>query len=501
MRTIEKVEVGKIDFGKNDGKNEAEKENFIELFYNGNNNYEKLNNDDCFIITGYKGSGKTLLANYFSKNKSRDKGTCIDNLSAVDFMEQKLLSFSENIIGKEELTIFWKYVYLRNIGKIICKNVYKTTFYKFKFLKLKKIKKLENLLTEIQLIVDASEVSYHEKNELGISGSIGFSSNGTSIKGKLSGADNFDKVNKLKKKKYYELVEDLEKEIVKNVNGKEKIFVIYDDLDQLEEHMNLEEFLSLMKSMIYAADNLNYKFRKGNIPFRIIHVIRSDIKELMLDDSNNIQKVFSDFGVNIDWFSERQDNPYYHPLMKMLLHKIRNSVNSYKNFDDKDLYKIIFNTDEPILDFLLRNSFGRPREIIQLLLIFQEKYPKAKSISISLLEKCLPKYSEWLYGSVLSELKVQQESENIKKVIYLIQERGYKSFTYKKIEFYMNNNSMIKVDDLLSILRMMYKMGLIGVRNKNGSIQFSFRSNLSQLPREYTKFTTHSGLVKYLNLF
>ena len=38
MRTIEKVEVGKIDFGKNDGKNEAEKENFIELFYNGNNN-------------------------------------------------------------------------------------------------------------------------------------------------------------------------------------------------------------------------------------------------------------------------------------------------------------------------------------------------------------------------------------------------------------------------------------------------------------------------------
>ena len=140
MRTIEKVEVGKIDFGKNDGKNEAEKENFIELFYNGNNNYEKLNKDDCFIITGYKGSGKTLLANYFSKNKSRDKGTCIDNLSAVDFMEQKLLSFSENIIGKEELTIFWKYVYLRNIGKIICKNVYKTTFYKFKFLKSRIVK-------------------------------------------------------------------------------------------------------------------------------------------------------------------------------------------------------------------------------------------------------------------------------------------------------------------------------------------------------------------------
>lgn len=492
------VPVSKIDFGKNDGKNEAEKDNFFELFYDGNENYEKLNRDNYYLITGSKGSGKTLLANYFAKNKEKNKNCVVDTLYAVDFIEEKLLSFSKSPIAKEELTIFWKYVYLRNIGKLICKKIYGLPFYKLKRFKKFRIKKLEELLNEIQLIVESAEFSNYFEECNNMSGSVG----GKGGKFGLNNAEKNSETNKnqMKKKKYYELISELEKEIIKCVKLKDEIYVIYDDLDQLEEEMDLKDFIDLMKSMIYAADNLNAKFRKKKLNIRILHVVRSDIKEMLFEDSNNIQKAFSDYGVNIDWFSKRMGKPYNHPIMKMLLHKIRNSVKEYSDYDDKTLYKNVFDEDEPILDFVLTHSFGRPREIIEFMLIYQEKFPNLTTIRLSNLVECLPIFSEWLYGAVLGEIKIQENSDDVKQLLALIKERGFKNFTYQKLFYFMNNNSKIYVDNMLETLQIMYKLGLVGLRNKNGTSEFHFRSNVNSLPRDYSKFIVHYGLCKYLNL-
>lgn len=137
---MELVEISKVDFGKNDGKNEAEKDNFFDLFYDDHNYYQKIKDDNYFLITGLKGAGKTLLANFFAKNKQKEKNCYVETLYAVDFIEEKLLNFSKNDINKEELTIFWKYVYLRNIGKIICSRIDNMPFYKFKSYHKKRLK-------------------------------------------------------------------------------------------------------------------------------------------------------------------------------------------------------------------------------------------------------------------------------------------------------------------------------------------------------------------------
>ena len=375
-------------------------------------------------------------------------------------------------------------------------------FAKFKMIRKKKIKKLEELLTKIQLMVDSAEVSLSTQNASGLSGKIGISSDKLKITTGLESIakEEFNKKHQLIKKEYYNLISELEKEVTKNIKKNEEFYVIYDDLDQIEEFTDLDSFLDLMKTMIYAADNINSRFRKKNIKARIIHVVRSDIKELMLEDSSNIQKVFSDYGIEIDWFSNRLDHPYYHPIIKMLLHKIRKSIPSYSEFDDKRLYNCIFVEDEPILDFLLKNSLGRPREIIQMMSYFQRKFGSSKVISMGALTECLPEYSEWLYNALLSELKIQKNSVEIKKVFSVIQERGSKNFTYLKLKEYIENNSKLEVDDLMATLRMMYNLGIIGIRNKNGTVQFNFRSNLNAQVKEYTKLIIHIGLFKYLNL-
>ena len=57
-----------IFVGDPDGLLEARQDKFANYFYNKNKKYEELKeNKNKFIVTGRKGTGKTLLAKYYEK--------------------------------------------------------------------------------------------------------------------------------------------------------------------------------------------------------------------------------------------------------------------------------------------------------------------------------------------------------------------------------------------------------------------------------------------------
>lgn len=59
---IQKVKLSKIFIGEIDGESEViKRSDFENLFFNQNNNYEKLISGDKFLIKGRKGTGKTYL--------------------------------------------------------------------------------------------------------------------------------------------------------------------------------------------------------------------------------------------------------------------------------------------------------------------------------------------------------------------------------------------------------------------------------------------------------
>ena len=61
---MEKITLSDIEFGYADGDTESRLENFLDLFYTGNNKYEEIMDNNHFIISGRKGTGKTILAKY-----------------------------------------------------------------------------------------------------------------------------------------------------------------------------------------------------------------------------------------------------------------------------------------------------------------------------------------------------------------------------------------------------------------------------------------------------
>lgn len=362
------VPIKGIDFGKIDGKSEAEKNNFLELFYDDNSHYHKLKHENCFIISGYKGTGKTILASYFGKKKSIESKAIVRNLNSTHFVQEKLLTFSRSEMNKNELVVFWKYVYLREFGHALIEKKDKSFW--FRLTNRTKLKKLESLLNEAQLVVNNAETftQYKKSKNLILAGNMSldiFLEFTPKFSGKTSNEilqeHQNSKNSKLVRAKYIDIINNLEKLVFSLLNTKNEFFLIYDDMDQLDEQLDRAEFVDLIKQMLYASESLNQRFRDLGLPNRVIHAIRSDVLRLAVGASYNLFKSASDFGVEIDWFSDRLKNPEKHPLMLMILHKIKNSVREYAGMSDKDIYDTVFVRDDPILDHLLNQSFGRPR--------------------------------------------------------------------------------------------------------------------------------------------
>lgn len=69
---LENIKLRELYIGDTDGNMEAQAEDFTELFFDVDGKYnELLNDNNKFFIIGDKGTGKTYLANYICKKKTR----------------------------------------------------------------------------------------------------------------------------------------------------------------------------------------------------------------------------------------------------------------------------------------------------------------------------------------------------------------------------------------------------------------------------------------------
>ena len=122
---MEKVLIADLDFGKADGKKESRKMNFESLFYDGDGYYQRLCEDDVYLVIGRKGTGKSLLTRYFKKVKEKTSFNYCEIIETNKFMRKKLKTFNYEEIQNQEMTTFWRYVFLTEFGRMInSKNTY-----------------------------------------------------------------------------------------------------------------------------------------------------------------------------------------------------------------------------------------------------------------------------------------------------------------------------------------------------------------------------------------
>lgn len=498
-----------IYFGRADGSQEAEEKNFENLFYKGNRKYDLLNeNVDKFIISGRKGTGKTILAKYFEKEKNKENiPTKI--LNKRELILKIYLEKGKYELDRQESELFIEYALLCEISKIVLEN-------KKKFINIKNIFKVCGIYRNLKKLEDLVNDRFPDENFVLESFDAGASIE-TEAKGEASSEvatassgmkSNTSRDEKYKKSSYFQIIDGLKKALfylmkIMPVN------IIFDDLDEMEEKLDENDrLIKFLIDFIEVANSLNTQFRKNNITnSRVIILIRSDIIKILNENSSNLNKIISDSEIKLNWIKRVTGNAM-HPLMELIVTKIKKSNSNLSSMTNVEVMKKFFPetiNGIPVIVHMLNSSFGRPRDIVTMLNIIKNEFPEASCFSAELFKSTQQEYSNKFTDELRNELSTHFESSVISECFKLIHSIRKSTFWISDIENAIqengDENSYFKTKEQFADF--IYEYGIAGNIWKNeGSsknrFSWKYREDGFDNPDYHRKFCLHIALRKSL---
>lgn len=494
--------------GSTDGEQESTNDNFERLFYTKNSKYNEIMQPEKFIISGRKGTGKTILANYILKKTNEKKNYYCHIYKKNDFKLQKLLDLNHRDFDVDERIIFWEWFFLLQMGRMLVKRKTIKSIIPFSAeKKLKNFFKLQYPDNIFKLVDFNKSTSTGQKNSSFLGPKQAqFSEEQTNI---VNTGQNY------KHAEYFELLSRLHKLVSSCLIKKNNIVLIFDDLDEIDERVTETiNYYALLKCMLESAKKLNLEFSSiKNGSAKIILLLRSDIIEGIHKYSSNSNKLTTEGDVRLYWIEKNHKNPEDHPLMELILYKIQNSIPEYSSLDRKTLYRTIFPkqlNNKPILDFLLNNSFGRPRDIVQYLNLIRKNNPKALYFEPNFFKTSANEYSKWFYQELQNELSILKNKESILDGLRLVTDMRNPILYYMQIEEFLakHKEDYPKIVNLKQTIAQLYKYGVIGNswvyksrKNKPTIYHYSwgYRDDAYSEPNFSESFVLHHGLSKYFS--
>lgn len=498
-----------IYFGRADGSQEAEDKNFENLFYKGNKKYDLLNeNPDKFIISGRKGTGKTILAKYFEKEKNKE-GIPTKILNKRELVLKLYLEKGKYVLDREETILFIEYALLCEMSKIVLENQKKLLKFKniFRGYKIhKNIKNLKRLVEDRFPGQNYNRDSYNTVNnyETGIGNKVKNKKNETEVNIKAG----YSIDEKFQKSPYYQNIDTIKKSLFYLMKLM-PVNIIFDDLDELEE--KLDGNVSLIRFLIdfiEVSNAINVKLRREGIDNgRVIILIRSDIIKLLNENSSNLNKIISDSEIRLNWIKKVNGNDM-HPLMELIVTKIKKSNSDLEDLSNEEVMNRFFPkkvNGVPVMDHMLNCSFGRPRDIITMLNIIKQEYPDRERFSSEMFKNTQQEYSNKFVDELRNELSTHYDASIINECFNTIHLINKKNFWISDIETVLaenqNENSYFKTKEQFADF--IYKYGIAGNMwrnqgNQKNNFSWKYREDGFESPDYGKKFFLHLGVRKTL---
>ena len=275
-------------------------------------------------------------------------------------------------------------------------------------------------------------------------------------------------------------------------------------------------YIDLLSGLIKTVKKLNLEISaKGSTNSKIILALRDDILSYMQDYNTNLNKLISSHFVDLNWLDKvNPSEPYKHPLMNLILSKIKKSTIEYSNITNKKLYELLFPKkirDKDAIYYLLDHSFGRPRDIIKFLNIIQAKHGSSFDFKPKYFSSCMKDYSNWFYDELSNEISIHNNSDFIRESLELV--KNIRKIHFKiddAINVYVSNSqSYPNIQNVNEAIISMYKLGVIGnswqtMSNSNTTKyhhSWSYRCDADSEPDFSKDFVVHSALRKRFSLY
>jgi hypothetical protein len=487
---LNNMNIKNLEFGNIEGKEEFNNNN-IEDLYLDIFKVENVIKDKKYYIYGNKGTGKTSLLRYLKyKLEKQNKNTVIilfkdikQNISIYSKFK-KLISESNDIDMATKA--FWQWFLLSlavkennlnfNENNLIF-NANSGFFKKISYTLLSIIKGLK--------------ASYNHNNNLNIE------LDGNKIKSDedISSLEEAgDKIEYLKKIIKEELDNDF--------------YILIDELETSEISSTHKEDTILIKNLINSINFLNNINKKLNL----IVAVRTEIINNVYSTGDEINKLLESKGIEIKWFYDNYN--VNHPLIKMIIKKMRTSMINFskenekliRKTPDEDIFKRWF--PEQLLKenkrgdnskILLNNTWLKPRDLVRFMNMLKKKAENDNFFKRKHYDEAVKEYSQKAWTEIKEELSASLNAEILKGIEQSLSNFKNK-FTYN--ELYIRLQKYINNNNIADIIELLYKIGVIGNNYKkdNGSFVFKYYYRGDKYLDQDKEIEIHRALWKAFSL-
>jgi hypothetical protein len=476
-----KITIDKLRFGDTDARSEilnrdsTKKEFFIDSFYVP----VKLKIDDFiagrkYFIFGQKGTGKTALLRYISERLDRKN----DLTSFVVFKEQvteddKQRMFAKNVAlydapkhAEKDLLNVWRCFLHREIVRLLEAN---PSFYDAAsaatYIRLAKAahgQADKGLFQAILGVLKGGKVGFHIAHVGGAEVAAQFKEpRGTELP-------------------TTEFVRLLDDELAKiKLKPDKRLYVFVDEINlafsSTEQHAR---DTILIRDLIVSVGKSNEVFIEKSLPIVILAAVRSEIITAVDTAGSEIGKWLRNFGHELDWYVERDIDK--HPIIGLVEAKLKTNmarldpqgpkINLWTRFFAKRLYK------SESRRFVVRNTWGRPRDIVNLLSKGAEQSPRKEQFDTEAFQNSFAKFSRACWDERAQELNVFYSDAEVRAIRKVLQ--GFqREFSLDQLAVAMKKKSgkdaatsrLREENAADALMDTMYLVGIVGQKKERRS--------------------------------
>lgn len=287
---------------------------------------------------------------------------------------------------------------------------------------------------------------------------------------------------------------DRMREIIYKFKTNARHILIIDGIDDIITDRNSQ--LTSLAGLLTEADRLNLEFIRQDFPAKIVVLCRTDIFERI--KSANKNKIKQDSGVVLDWFSNPRN------LENTKLVQLANKKASV-TFPGINIFRehLNFRVDNSAaIRYLLEHTRHTPRDFLQTLRYIQES-TTGNSPSIQEVKLGLVNYSkEYFLPEIKDELVGVLNDAEIEKIVRILGALRRREFTYEELESKASGAQKLEPEILASAVRALFECGAIGnieIMNDNPIYTYKYRNRQAVVDIKMT-LHCHRGMWKALNL-
>jgi hypothetical protein len=272
--------------------------------------------------------------------------------------------------------------------------------------------------------------------------------------------------------------------------------IFVDGLDSIVTQRELQ-FQSLA-ALMQEASELNYLFRRDERPFKVVVLCRTDIFERL--PGSNINKIRQDDSVSLTWY-DVPDDPDSTRLLRLARLRAERSlgreVNLFKEFfpvtvDRRDTRTLV-----------LDHTRHTPRDLVQVMRKLQEHSNGDAGLSPRHVRSGLARYStEYFLPEMRNELAGYLDPDDIDRGLMLLSSMQRTRFTYPQLEQAAQQLDLVTLN-LRDLVRALFDASCIGTvtetKGRRPMYTFKYRNPTATIFPGQT-MRLHPGALKGLNI-